>query len=459
MFELILLGVFASMLLICVLINISILVPLVLGFIIFYSYGIYKKHTPKEMLKMAFSGVTTVRNILLIFILIGILTGTWRASGTIAYIVYYAIQICSPSVMVLISFILTSVVSFLTGTAFGAAATVGTICMAISNSLGIAPIWIGGAILSGCYFGDRCSPMSTSALLVCELTKTNIYKNMKRMVVTSLVPFIATCLIYLASGTAGTSGEVDAAIAEIFRLSFHFHPMTVAPAAVILVMSLFRIDVKKTMAVSIMTAVLITLFVQGISPLDLLKVSILGYHPDNQTLSDMISGGGVLSMARVFCIVCLSSCFSGMFKGTGFLDGIKVVIEKASQRLMPYGGTLITAILTSMIACNQTLSIMLTYQLCEDLECDKQKMAIHLENTAVLIAPLIPWSIASTVPLSSAGAPISSILAACYLYSVPLWNLVVEALIHKSTTTSSIHKGLGYSQQAKISHTAADKNV
>lgn len=140
MFELILLGVFASMLLICVLINISILVPLVLGFIIFYSYGIYKKHTPKEMLKMAFSGVTTVRNILLIFILIGILTGTWRASGTIAYIVYYAIQICSPSVMVLISFILTSVVSFLTGTAFGAAATVGTICMAISNSLGIAPM-------------------------------------------------------------------------------------------------------------------------------------------------------------------------------------------------------------------------------------------------------------------------------------------------------------------------------
>jgi NhaC family Na+:H+ antiporter len=430
------------MLLICVVTNISILVPLVLGFVIFYFYGIYKKYTPKEMLKMAFSGVATVRNILLIFILIGILTGTWRASGTIAYIVYYAIQICSPSAMVLISFILTSMVSFLTGTAFGAAATVGTICMAISNSLGIAPIWIGGAILSGCYFGDRCSPMSTSALLVCELTKTNIYKNMKRMAVTSLVPFIAASLIYLTSGTAGTSGEVDAAIAEIFRLSFNFHSITVAPAAVILVMSLFRIDVKKTMAVSIITAALSALFVQGISLPELLKVAALGYHPDNQTLSDMISGGGVLSMARVFCIVCLSSCFSGMFKGTGFLDGIKAVIEKASQRLTPYGGTFITAVLTSMIACNQTLSIMLTYQLCEDLERDEQKMAIHLENTAVLIAPLIPWSIASTVPLSSAGAPISSILAACYLYLVPLWNLVVEALIHKPTTISSVHKGL-----------------
>ena len=42
--------------------------------------------------------------------------------------------------------------------------------------------------------------MSTSALLVAGLTKTDLYKNIKLMFRTSLVPTIATCLIYAALG-------------------------------------------------------------------------------------------------------------------------------------------------------------------------------------------------------------------------------------------------------------------
>ena len=75
-----------------------------------------------------------------------------------------------------------------------------------------------------------------------------------------------------------------------------------------------------------------------------------------------------------------------------------------------------------MISCNQTLAIILTHQLGEYLEPDPQALAIDLENTAVVIAPLVPWSIAGAVPLAAVGAPAISIAAACYLYLIPLWN-------------------------------------
>lgn len=38
----------------------------------------------------------------------------------------------------------------------------------------------------GVYFGDRCSPVSTSALLVAELTETGIYTNIKNMIKSAL---------------------------------------------------------------------------------------------------------------------------------------------------------------------------------------------------------------------------------------------------------------------------------
>ena len=38
-----------------------------------------------------------------------------------------------------------------------------------------------------------------------------------------------------------------------------------------------------------------------------------------------------------------------------------------SRRITPFGALLCTAVAASMIACNQTLSILLTHQLCTDV--------------------------------------------------------------------------------------------
>lgn len=105
---------------------------------------------------------------------------------------------------------------------------------------------------------------------------------------------------------------------------------------------------------------------------------------------------------------------------------MKRMIGELSARITPFGSIFLVSALTSMVACNQTLAIMLTHQLCRELEPDRETMASHLENTVVVTAPLVPWSIAGAVPLATIAAPAASLLAACYLYLVPLWNLLVQ---------------------------------
>ena len=116
MLEFILLGLFSIGLLACVISQTSIIFAMILGYIIFFGYGIYKKYTFRNMIDFSIDSINTVKNILITFALIGTITAVWRSCGTIAYIVYYATNLCSSDVMILITFLLCCFISFLTGT-------------------------------------------------------------------------------------------------------------------------------------------------------------------------------------------------------------------------------------------------------------------------------------------------------------------------------------------------------
>ena len=177
--------VFAVTLIGCILAGIPILAALALGYLIFFAYTLNRGYTVRDIFGMSWKGIKTAKNILITFLLIGMLTALWRAAGTIPAIVSYCAGLMNPSVMILMAFLLNALVSVLTGTAFGTAATMGVICMTMAKAMGCNEILAGGAILSGVFFGDRCSPVSTSALLVSELTHTNIFDNIRLMVRTA----------------------------------------------------------------------------------------------------------------------------------------------------------------------------------------------------------------------------------------------------------------------------------
>lgn len=399
---------------------------LVLGFLLFAGYGLHQGHSLPQVLTMAWEGVLGVRTIFQVFLLIGLLTGVWRSAGTIAYLVTAAGQLIHPALFLLLAFWLNCNISFLLGTSFGTAATMGVITMKIGISLGIPPLFTGGAILSGVYFGDRMSPVSTSALLVAVLTGTNLYRNLRNMARSTLVPFVLSSLFYLSLGFLSRHQGQTAAPAAALASLYTFTPLLLLPALSILVLSLLQVPVKTNLAVSILLASLLSLLVQHMSPAALLQVLVWGYHAPDPSLASLTDGGGILSMVRVGAIVCLSSSYAGIFKGTGLLDGLQERCLGWARKWGCQTAATLTALFTSLIACNQSFTILLTHQLCRKLPWTPEKAALTLEDTAVLLAPLVPWSIACAVVLESAGAPAASIPLACYLYLVPLWNLWTE---------------------------------
>ena len=419
--EWIVLGVFCTALILGLILKLSMLWALGFGLALFWFYGRRRGFSWRALAKMTWEGVATVKKILFTFLLIGVMTALWRAAGTVPVIVCRAAELIRPPIFLLMTFLLNCAISVLTGTSFGTAATMGVICAAMGAAMGVSPVLTGGAILSGVFFGDRCSPVSTSALLVATVTKTNIYENIKAMLRSAAVPFLLTCVVYGALGLSvhGTAAGLD--LRAVFERSFRLHWTALLPAAVILILAAFRVNVRWAMTASILAAVPVCLLVQKLPVREVLLSALRGFTPADPEAAALVSGGGVRSMLEVSAIVCISSSYSGLFQKTGLLDGCKRGVNRLNRAVGRYRATLITSIPASMAACNQTLAILLTDQLCRAHYDDEKDLALDLEDTAAITSPLIPWCIAGAVPLTMVGAPTTALLLACYLWLLPLW--------------------------------------
>ena len=169
------------------------------------------------------------------------------------------------------------------------------------------------------------------------------------------------------------------------------------------------------------------MFIQRDSIVALINYCIFGYHHPNERLNLMMKGGGVLSMVNVSLIVGISSSYSGIFKETKMLVSLKKHLKDFSKKTSSYFVIFLSSIISGAIACNQSLGTILTNELCGEL-VEKQKMAIILENTIILLVGLIPWNIAMGVPLKTIGIGVMSGIYAFYLYFLPLWNLFLGVI-------------------------------
>lgn len=424
--ELIVILVFCLQLIVFVALGVNVLVPLAVGFVLFFGYGVVRGHAPERLLRGAARGARTALGVLESFALIGVLTALWRADGTISQIVVMTSSFVMPQTAPLASFLLCGLVSYLIGTSFGTAATMGVACGTLAGAMGANALLTGGAILAGCYFGDRCSPVSSSALLVRTLTDTSLTDNLKGMLRTAAVPFAVSVVVYAALGAAlaptGSAAGEDG-VTGLLVGAFGYNLWALVPAALIFVLPLTGLGMKRCMGLSCAAAVLVCLF-RGAGALDLVRWAWAGYAAADPSVAALMDGGGILSMVNVSLVVCISSSYAGIFDETGLVDGVRASVEAVGSRFGAFAAVLAVSIPSSMIACNQTLSIMLTKQLCEKCEGDPARLAIDLENGPVVISPLVPWSIACSTILAFSGAPANGGLAAVYLWLIPLWHLI-----------------------------------
>ena len=133
-------------------------------------------------------------------------------------------------------------------------------------------------------------------------------------------------------------------------------------------------------------------------------------------------------MAKVSLVVVVSTAFAGIFAGTRILDFVEVYLKKAQSRGDLFLGTTVISIISAVFGCTQTIAIILTHQLVESKyrqqNLDGVQLAVDLENTAVVISPLIPWNIAGLVPATVLSVNADFIPYAFYLYLVPLFSLI-----------------------------------
>lgn len=373
-----------------------------------------------------------------VLVLIGLITALWRSAGTITFFVYYGIRIITPSLFIVITFLLACLLSYALGTSFGVAGTVGVIFMALARSGDVNEIITAGAVLSGVFFGDRGSPVSSSALLVAAVTRTNIFDNVKAMMKTVLLPLLLSIAIYTVLSLQNPIGSVNEDILRALENDFAISLWLVIPAILMLILPLFRINVMICMTASIIAGFLITVLVQGTPIIETLKLSIAGYSVKSESLGTILSGGGVLSMVEVCAIVFISCSFSGIFSGADLLRTIQDALEKSMDKLGKFGAMLLVSVGTTAVFCNQTIASIM----CSDLMGkpyksrggDAFELAVDIENSVIIISPLIPWCIASTVPLGMLGVGMGALPYAVLLYLVPLCYIFTKGIWFKSSS-------------------------
>lgn len=255
-----------------------------------------------------------------------------------------------------------------------------------------------------------------------------------------LMTFLLNCGVYAALGMVKSGSGAAGELWSLYGREMTLHWVMCLPAVLILILSVLRVNVKKAMSVSILAAVVLCIFLRHLDAVTILKTAILGYTASDAEVGAMLNGGGIISMVRVALIVMISSAYSGIFRKTGLLDGLCGRVTALRDKTSPYASMLLTAVLASLLACNQTLTIILTHQLCAPSQKDKEEFAINLENSAVVVAPLIPWSIAGATPLSTVGAPMTGMAFACFLYILPLCELVRRTAQQRAAKKTAAQK-------------------
>ncbi len=383
------------------------------------------------LLKMTGNGIHSSAVVLKVLLCIGILTALWRAGGTLPLLVYEGVRFIHPQWFVLCAFLFSAFVSFLIGSSFGTAGTMGVGLMILGNAGGGNPLLIAGAIMSGIYFGDRCSPASSCASLVAALTSTRLYDNVAGMMKSALVPCLVTTGLYAALSplfSLKTLGDSAEAVLRDISTLFSLHPAEALPAALILLLPLFKVGIKTTMAVSSLCAAFCAIFLEKMPFLLLLKTVFWGYVPgETGAFAEVIQGGGLWSMLNVMLIILISSAYSGIFQETKMLEGIETALLRLTKRIGVFPALLCTSAGVACIASNQTLSIILVRQLMQNIwqksEIPRSRQALQLSDSVVTISGLIPWNIACAMPLSMVGVGFGALAYSFLLYLIPLYGL------------------------------------
>ena len=417
--------------------------------------GVFYKVKFKDMLDGAVESISSAMGALIILLLIGSLAGTWMMSGIVPSMIFYGLELLNPTIFLVAACIICSIVSLATGSSWSTIATIGIAMLGIGNALGIHDGLIGGAIISGAYFGDKMSPLSDTTNLAPAMAGTDLISHIKYMMWTTIPSITITLIIFLIIGInlEFKSGELDqVAIMQSSLLnSFNISLLSLTVPLIVIVLI-----IKKTPAIPalLLGAVLGGLYgvifqpniIQEISGemsntswqyfknsyISIIKAMTVNVDIDTQNLAvnKLISTSGMSGMLNTIWLIICAMSFGGIMEKTGFLNIITESLMKfVNSRKSLFLTTSGTCLFLNITASDQYLAIVVPGRMFassfKKYELDPKNLSRTLEDTATVTSPLIPWNTCGATHAGVLGISTFIYLPYCFFNLIsPIMTLI-----------------------------------
>ncbi|PCC52224.1 Na+/H+ antiporter NhaC [Brevibacterium aurantiacum] len=388
--------------------------------------------TWEEMLLGIREKLDTAMPALLVLISIGILIGTWMIAGTIPMMIYYGLGLISAQFIVLIAFVISAIVSVITGTSWGSAGTVGVALMGIATGLDAPLAATAGAIVAGAYFGDKLSPLSDTTNLAPIAAGTTLWEHIRHMLYTTIPATIVALAIYLFVGVNQSSGGTDSeridAVTGTLNGLFDFNVLLLLPMLIILGGAILKLPTLPTIIGSSLAAGILAAIFQKVSVESIFASTVDGFTPDmlevgqetidglDPDVTELVTQGGMASMTGVILIAFSAFAFAGIMSKSGALETIIRSLLKFVKRTGDLVlSTVLSCITMAVVTGNSYLSIIVPGELFKkayaDRGLDAKNLSRTLEDSGTVVVPLVPWS--------SAGVYMAGVLGVSVLDYAP----------------------------------------
>ncbi len=393
---------------------------------------------------------------ILILLMVGALSGTWLLSGIIPSMIYYGLQILSPTIFLAASLVICSVVSLATGSSWSTSATVGIALIGIGSSMGINPGMTAGAVISGAYFGDKISPLSDTTNLASAMAGAALFDHIRYMFITTIPSIGITFIIFLiigfsisSTGTADISDKLTA-IDTAFKISPW---LFLVPAAVIFMI------IKKTeplialLAGALLGGIAAVIFqpdivvkVAGGTALDFntaykgiltaltTKTSIA---TTNAELNDLFAAKGMEGMLSTIWLIICAMVFGGVMDAIGALARISQALLNMFHTVFGlFASTVLSCLAINVTASDQYLALVIPGKMYKKAFEDKGLHPVNLsrtlEDTGTVTSVLIPWNTCGAYNAGVLGVPtVDYFIYAIFNWISPFTTLTVAALRYK----------------------------
>lgn len=369
------------------------------------------------MEKAMVKGISLSLGAVLILLSVGALIGTWMLSGTVPTLIYYGLQILSPSWFYAASCLLCGIVAMSIGSSWTTAATIGVALIGVAAGLGLSPAITAGAIVSGAYFGDKLSPLSETTNLAPAVAGADLFDHIRHMLWTTIPSFVLALLLFTL---IGFNSDVSADLARIDEISavlqknFAISAWALVPLLVLLAMAVKKVPAFPTVFIgALLGAVWAVLFQQELlsrlidadvpAALGITKLIWHTLHAGftidtgNAGLNDLLSGGGMSGMLNTIWLVFSAMMFGATIEKIGLLRKFVTSIlffAKSTGSLIT--STIATCFVTNVLTADQYMSIVMPGRMFKE-EYERRNLAPvnlsrTLEDGGTITSPLIPWN-------------------------------------------------------------------